>query len=173
MTIPMMPSLPVGPVRRVSRNAWPTASKRHTSDHEIERQQRAEHLRRDDPGGEAGRRLELDQREAERDEDQRRDQEEGRQAGPPVEQLAESRDQRRQACRGEAATVGGPGVGPDPGGVRAGLQDLDSSVVWQRAGRLASESTRRPAPGMETPGDRSACHDRPASHPLTARVDPA
>ena len=110
-------------------------------DQPVEDQQRAQDLRRDDPRRQPRRRLGLDEHDRERDDDERGDQEEGRQAGPPVEQLAEPRDQRRQAGRGEAATVRGPRVGPDPGCLSAGLQDVTPRSCTVAAD-VRAESTR-------------------------------
>ena len=87
---PTIPSRPVGPVRRVSRKAWPTAVRRHASSEHVERHQRAEDLRRDDPGRQPGRRLDRDEHEREQQDDERGDQEERRELPPSVEQLAES-----------------------------------------------------------------------------------
>ena len=143
-------------------------------DQEVERQHRREHLRRGDPGGEPGGGLRLDEDDAEHDEDERRDEEEGRQPATPVVQLTEPGDDGRQARRGKAAQVGGPRIGPDPGGLHAGVRLL----CGVRATRLVdAESTPANAPGIspgtETPGDRSACHDRPASSPVTTRPSSA
>jgi hypothetical protein len=64
-------------------------------DQPVEGQERAQDLRRDDPRRQPRRRLRLDEHDRDRDDDEGGDQEEGRQAGPPVEELAEPRDESR------------------------------------------------------------------------------
>ena len=93
---------------------------------------------------------------ADREEDERRDEEPERQSAPAVEGLTESGEDGRQTGRGEAATVGRSGVRPDPAGVHAGS---GSSESWgARRPRAAPESSARARRrDMETPGDRSAC----------------
>ena len=72
-----------------------------------------------------------------------------REAGPPVERLTETREHRRKAGGGEAAAVGGSGVGPDSAGVHDGR--WSSSGVWSVRGGVYPEAD------MGTPGGRSAC----------------
>ena len=131
-TMPTMPRRPgrPGPARVEERLA--DGQQPPGEDHDVERQQRAEDLRRDDPGGESGRRLGWTRSERERDDDERRDQEEGRQPAPTVEQLAESRDQRRQARRGEAAD--GPWAWCRAGSGWRARGASDSSVAVGRRG---------------------------------------
>jgi hypothetical protein len=131
--------------------------------HPVECKERSEDLWCDDPRGQSRRRPRLDEQEPDHEDDERWDEEECREAGPSIEELAEPRDHGREACRGESAAIRGPGVGADLGCLSAGLQDeTPLSVAVAAAADVRAESTRT-ARGMVTPGDRSACHDRPAS----------
>ena len=120
-TIPMMPSRPVGPVPARVEEGLPDGEQPPGQEQQVERQERAQDLRRDGPGGEPGRRLGLDdeQRDATSTiSDGTRNRAARRRRR--LKRLAEAREHCRQAGRGEAATVGGSGVGPDPAGLHAG-----------------------------------------------------
>ena len=92
-----------------------------------------------------GRRLKLDEEETDDEHEQRRDEEQHRKRGPAIEQLAESRDHRRQRRRGEAAEVGWPRIRPDPGGLHAGL--------WLLCRWSATRVSSRSLPGRDGHGD--------------------
>ena len=152
-----MPSQPVGPVRRVSRKAWHDGHEPPDERDDVQGEEGAQDLRGDDPGRQPGRRLDLDHEQPDDQHDERRDEEERRKRGPAIEQLAESRDHCRQRCRGEAAEIGRPRVGPDPGGLHAGLGLL---CRWS-ATRVSSRSL---------PGRRRAWRRRAIDQPaLIAR----
>ena len=99
---------------------------------QVDGQQRPQDRRCDREGGESGEGLRGEQRDGDQDEDQRRHQEQHRQAGSPVERLAETREHRREAGRGEAAAVGVSGIGPDSAGVHDGRWSSSGEVVGPR-----------------------------------------
>ena len=123
---PTMPRRPVGPARRVSRNACPTARSRHASSRTL---MVSSVPRTCGATATAARRVRdwVDtSATATEFEDQRRHQEQHREAGSPVERLTETGEHCREAGRGEAAAVDGSGIGPDSAGVHDGRWSSDS-----------------------------------------------
>ncbi len=99
---------------------------------DVDRQQRPEDRRRHHERGKAGEGLRQDQDDADADDHQGRHQEQQREARTPVERLAETRENRREAGRGEAAAVDGSGFGPDSAGVHDGRWSSGREVIDPR-----------------------------------------
>ena len=137
--MPMIPSRPVGPVRRVSRKAWPTAVSRHARTSALSAISAPRTCGETTQAASRAGDWIVTSMSATQQHDERRDQEERRELPPSVEQLAESGEDGRQARRGEAANVRRPRVGPDPAGLHSGLWLL--CRCWGDSG-VASESTR-------------------------------
>ena len=112
---------------------------------DVEGEERAQDLRGDGPRRQPGRRLDLDHEQPDAQHDQRGDEEERRERGRRLNSWPSPGITADSARRGEAAEVGWPRIGPDPGGLHAGLGLL---CRWS-ATRVSSRSL----PGRAGHGD--------------------